>query len=71
MRIKQFIALAIAAIFIVSCSSSIKDRTSEELLLAYLKDNKDVFVFGRVDVKAILEKTDYRNIPKINVLLIE
>lgn len=71
MRIKQIIALAFIAIFIFSCSSDIKDRTSKELLLAYLKDNKDVFVFGRVDVKAILEKTDYRNIPKVNVLLIE
>jgi hypothetical protein len=71
MFFKQIFALLIINVLIFSCSKGLDEWTSKDLLLAYLKDNKNVLAFGKVDIKSILEKTDYRSIPKVNVLLIE
>lgn len=63
-----FFAL-IAGLIIVSCSSDAKNRSASQFLSAYMKDNKNVVLFGKVDAKAILEKADYKNIPKVSSLL--
>jgi hypothetical protein len=34
-----------------------------------MKDNKNVILFGKIDFKQLLEKADYKNIPKLSVLL--
>ncbi|MES2587536.1 MAG: hypothetical protein V4622_01070 [Bacteroidota bacterium] len=68
---KQNIFLAlILTVFIVSCSNDTNNRTSSEYLSAYMKDNKNVVLFGKIDIKQILEKADYKNIPKVSVLLV-
>lgn len=54
-----------------SCSGDTENRTAGEYLSAYLKDNKKVMAFGKIDLDQILEKADYKNIPKMNVLINE
>jgi hypothetical protein len=67
---KILLLLNVVLIFtIVSCSKDVKNRTSAEYLSAYMKDNKNVVLFGKIDIKQILEKADYKNIPKVSVLL--
>ncbi len=68
---KQTIFFALILLFLVaSCSSDSKNRTSAEYLSAYMKDNSNVVVFGKIDVKQILEKADYKNVPKVSVLFV-
>lgn len=68
--IKQFSFLSIFTfLLLISCSKEDKSRTASEYLSAYMKENKSVVLFGRVDAKEILEKCDYQHIPKASVLL--
>lgn len=53
----------------LSCSNDLENRTAQEYLSAYMKDNKHVVLFGKIEAKKILEKADYQNIPKAAVLL--
>ena len=69
MRKYRFLVTIILAFFMLSCSGDLSDRTAEEYLSAYMKDNKQVVLFGKIDAKQILEKADYQNIPKAAVLL--
>jgi hypothetical protein len=69
MKIYKLLVLGIFSFLIFSCSKDINDRTSAEFLSAYMKENKNVVLFGKVDFKQILEKADYKNIPKLSVLL--
>lgn len=62
------IALTGISLF-TSCSGDADNRNAGEYLSAYMKDNKKVVAFGKIDVDQILEKADYKNIPKANVLL--
>ncbi|MCE3296957.1 MAG: hypothetical protein K0R65_2671 [Crocinitomicaceae bacterium] len=69
MRKYTFLITIVAAFFMLSCSGDLSDRTAQEYLSAYMKDNKQVVLFGKIDAKQILEKADYKNIPKAAVLL--
>ncbi|MFN5415842.1 MAG: hypothetical protein ACK5B9_02220 [Flavobacteriia bacterium] len=64
-----FLAAITFALLITSCSGDLEDRTASEFLSAYMKDNKNVVLFGKVDAKQILEKAEYKSIPKLSVLL--
>jgi hypothetical protein len=66
----QILTISLAFLFF-SCSKSIENRSSKELLSAYLKDNSKYITFGSIDIKKILDKADYKSIPKVNVLLME
>ena len=63
--------LLLALIILISCSKSNENKNAKEILSSYLKDNKEVLAFGKVDIKSILQKADYKSVPKVNVLLIE
>jgi hypothetical protein len=71
MKIKSILLIGFFVFLIISCSSDLKDRTSQEILSSYLNNNSEAIIFGRIDAKSILEKADYKSIPKVNVLLIE
>ena len=55
--------------FFTSCSSSSAEQSTKDALLAFLNDNELIVGFGNADLKAILMKSDYQNIPKIGKLL--
>ena len=63
--------LVFGLILFSSCSKSAQDKTSKDYLSAYLNGNDQAIVFGKVDLDKILEKADYKSIPKVNVLLNE
>lgn len=53
----------------VSCSGDPKERTAEDALSALVNSNKNVSIFGHVSVYNILNKADYKHIPKISLLI--
>lgn len=57
------------ALSVVSCSGDPKERTAEDALSALVNGNKNVSVFGHASVYNILNKADYKHIPKANVLI--
>lgn len=57
------------ALSVVSCSGNPKERTAEDALSALVNGNKNVSVFGHVSVYNILNKADYKHIPKANILI--
>ncbi|MGV3630568.1 MAG: hypothetical protein ACO1O6_05160 [Bacteroidota bacterium] len=69
MRKYTFLIAIVSTFFMFSCSGDLADRSAQEYLSAYMKDNKQVVLFGKIDARQILEKADYKNIPKAAVLL--
>lgn len=70
MRIlKHLLPVFIGLTLLTACSGKSKEREVHAYVSAFLKDNATIVAFGKADVSAILEKADYRNIPKLNVLL--
>lgn len=53
----------------VSCSGDPKERTAEDALSAVVNSNKGVTIFGHVSLYNILNKADYKHIPKISVII--
>lgn len=53
----------------VSCSGDPKERTAEEALSALVNSNQNVSVFGHVSIYKILNKADYKHIPKVSILI--
>jgi hypothetical protein len=56
------------SILLVSCSNGPDERTPGEYLSAYIKANPDVVTFGKIDIHSILEKAEYRSVPKFGVV---
>lgn len=70
MRIlKHLLPVFIGLTLLTACSGKSKGREVRTYVSAFLKDNATIVAFGKADLSAILEKADYRNIPKLNVLL--
>lgn len=53
----------------VSCSGDPKERTAEDALSALVNSNKNVSIFGHISVYNILNKADYKHIPKVSILI--
>lgn len=62
--------LALSSILIMgSCSGNKKEREASEAISALINENENIVAFGHVDVTGILDKTGYKSIPKVNVIL--
>ncbi len=59
----------LVAIGLTSCSGDPKERGAKEALSALVQSKKNVSVFGHVSIMNILNKLDYKHIPKANVLI--
>lgn len=69
MRKLTLLTLIVTLVVAISCSKDSTNKTASEFLSSYMKDNKSVVMFGKMDMKSILEKADYKKIPKVSVLL--
>lgn len=65
----KVIAVAFILGLIASCSGSSADQNTKDALSSFLNDNDAIVGFGNADLKAILNKSDYKNVPKIGKLL--
>lgn len=60
--------LLFALLLLASCSST-DNRSLNDFVSAFLNENKTIVAFGRVDLNKILEKTQYKAIPKLGIVL--
>ena len=65
----KFSAFALIFLIIAACSGSKADGSAKSALSAFLNGNDNVVAFGNADLKDILSKADYKNIPKLGKLL--
>ncbi|MGJ8661377.1 MAG: hypothetical protein ACSHXL_05020, partial [Bacteroidota bacterium] len=62
--LKNFLTIVIAAFLISACSGDNDNRSVKEYASAFVNESENVFVFGSVDLKSILQKADYASVPK-------
>lgn len=61
---------AFVGIFLLaSCSGKTKERNAMDAASSLIANNQSIVAFGHVGVNGILNKTGYKSIPKVNVLL--
>ncbi len=65
---KKIIVFTALVAFLFSCGSS-GDRQTSEYVSAFLNGNNKVLLFGKADVKTVLDKADYKNVPKFGALI--
>ena len=65
----KLIVIALVLGFLASCSDSSVDQNTKEALSSFLNDNDKIVGFGNADLKGILNKSDYKNVPKFGKLL--
>jgi hypothetical protein len=63
------IAIVLIVGVFTSCSDSAPKQSTKSALSKFLNNNELIVGFGSADLKAILTKSDYKNIPKIGKLL--
>ncbi len=56
-------------LFFSSCSSNSSERDAAEATSAMIEGNEKIVAFGHVSAMNILNKADYKNIPKVNTIL--
>lgn len=61
--------VAITLITITSCSGDPKERNASDAMSSLVASNKNIAVFGHASVYNILKKSNYKRIPKINVII--
>jgi hypothetical protein len=52
-----------------SCSGDDTSRNAQDSTSALIQQNQNIIAFGKVKVMDILNKVDYKKVPKANVLL--
>ncbi|MFN5909761.1 MAG: hypothetical protein ACK45H_00360, partial [Bacteroidota bacterium] len=65
---KKFLFLLPLFSLLVSCGKN-DDRPMKEYISAFLNENNAVAAFGKADLDGILEKAEYKNIPKLGLIL--
>lgn len=65
---KRIIVFTALIAFLFSCGSS-GNRQTSEYVSAFLNGNNKVLFFGKADVKTVLDKADYKNVPKFGSLV--
>lgn len=64
----SFISIILVGLVFSSCSD-ISRIDPKDALSSFISNNDSIVAFGTVDLKGILEKIDYENVPKIGKLL--
>lgn len=65
---KKLLSLLIVSLVLFSCGKN-DNRPIEEYLSSFLNKNKSIVLFGKADLNTILNKSEYKKIPKLGVAL--
>jgi hypothetical protein len=68
-KMKHLLLLMVGVLFLVSCGKNGEGLEIEEYVGAFVSENDSVLAFGKADIQTILEKADYKNIPKVGKLV--
>lgn len=66
---KKIIGFLVLAVVLVSCGGNKDSRPLNEYVSAFIKGNKTIVAFGKADLNTILNKSEYKSIPKIGVAI--
>lgn len=66
---KKIIASIVLGLILIACSSDTSNRTVKEFFSAFLNENNTIIAFGSAELNTILDKTDYKNQPKVGAFL--
>ena len=66
---RNFLFAILGALILASCGNSKDSRTPGEYLSAFVQANPTVVTFGKIDLNALLEKAEYKKMPKVGVIL--
>lgn len=65
----RFGLIAAFGIFLLTGCSGNDERDAQAAASALIQENKSVVAFGHVSVKELLNKLDYKNLPKVNAII--
>lgn len=68
-RISLYLNLVLISLVLFSCTKNTKNESVETYLSSYIKTNKSIVAFGKIDVKTMLNKADYEMVPKLGKIL--
>lgn len=66
--IVKITSIAFLTIVLTACGSS-NSGTAKDAISSFLGQNENIIAFGNADLKNVLSKADYKNIPKLGKLL--
>lgn len=64
---KKILGFIVLVAVLASCGGNKDNRAVHEYVSAFLKDNKTIVAFGKADINTILNKSEYKKIPKLGV----
>tara|TARA_R110002072_G_scaffold303077_1_gene492905 strand:- start:26115 stop:27575 length:1461 start_codon:yes stop_codon:yes gene_type:complete len=65
----SFFKILLALIVLSSCKTDGESVNSKDALSSFLNENDQIVTFGKADLKGILAKADYSNVPKVGNLI--
>lgn len=66
---KKIVGCFVLMALLFSCGGNQDNRPLKDYLSAFLTENESIIAFGKVDLNTILNKSEYKSIPKIGVIL--
>ncbi|MFN6013317.1 MAG: hypothetical protein ACK47F_01340 [Flavobacteriales bacterium] len=66
---KKIVGCILLAVVLLSCGGNRENRALNEYVSAFLKESKTLVVFGKADINTILNKSEYKKIPKLGVVV--
>ena len=70
-KMNKIVFAGLLSLFFIlaGCSGSIDNITAKEAASAYINSSDNVIAFGSANIDDILTKADYRNVPKLGVIM--
>ena len=69
MKIRVLLAFFTLALLVVSCGRNNDKRQVKDYLSAFIKENHSVAIFGKVEINTLLNKAEYKSVPKFGTII--
>ena len=66
---KKILGSLVLMALLFSCGGNQDNRPLKEYVSAFLAENESIIAFGKADLNTMLNKSDYKSIPKLGVIL--
>ncbi len=66
---KKILGCLVLIALLFSCGGNQDNRPLKEYVSAFLAENESIIAFGKADFNAVLNKSEYKSIPKLGVIL--
>jgi len=69
MNMKKIFGFLVLTLVLVSCGGNKDGRPLQDYVSSFLNGNESIVAFGKADLNTILNKTEYKKIPKLGVAI--